>query len=440
MTHKANRALRTWAFPILLAMPMAALAQQQPSACVELGALAWDNWTKTEAGGSGLPAGESDSDYLRCKSCHGWDRLGLDGGYVRRSRTEGRPNAGAGDSDTSSRNISPGLGNSNNVTGEQILHRLAGRSYAQGSGSWIPLDAVHSAANKAAHAEGYTMGNQHPDFAPDGANAGDTVLTQQQVDCLAEFINFADADPATYFLDINTRLDPVLYTLNSGGNSAAGAIFYGNNCEGCHGDPASDHVGANNGLPEGGILAYLAEDGKFSEFVHKARWGIPDTIMSRDAIGSPDSQDMIDLMQHLQELGGTGFAITGGISGTWYSAARDGEGFLIDVAPMPQGWEFVVSYYTYDGFGNQVWLLGNATASGNQVITPMQITEGGVFGNAFDKEDIVRIDWGELEFVMEDCGTGHVWVTPNDAMLASGMGFEAFHYEIKRLTPPDVCP
>lgn len=30
----------------------------------------------------------------------------------------------------------------------------------------------------------------------------------------------------------------------------------------------------------GGILAYLEDDGKFSEFAHKARWGIPNTTMT----------------------------------------------------------------------------------------------------------------------------------------------------------------
>lgn len=34
-----------------------ALAKTEPGACVELGALVWNDWTSVEAGGSGLPAG-----------------------------------------------------------------------------------------------------------------------------------------------------------------------------------------------------------------------------------------------------------------------------------------------------------------------------------------------------------------------------------------------
>lgn len=58
-----------------------------------VGGLAWDNWTKTDAGGTGsLPSGAVNKDFVRCKSCHGWDGKGLAGGYVRRTATATRPN------------------------------------------------------------------------------------------------------------------------------------------------------------------------------------------------------------------------------------------------------------------------------------------------------------------------------------------------------------
>ena len=51
------------------------------------------DWTHPDAGGSGLPAGETVGDYVRCVSCHGWDRLGENGGFVRRTRTAERGSA-----------------------------------------------------------------------------------------------------------------------------------------------------------------------------------------------------------------------------------------------------------------------------------------------------------------------------------------------------------
>jgi len=75
---------------VLLSIPGRVFAQEEPSECVEMGALAYDNWSTGDAGGSGMPTGESDNDYLKCKACHGWDRLATKGGYVRRSMSDGR--------------------------------------------------------------------------------------------------------------------------------------------------------------------------------------------------------------------------------------------------------------------------------------------------------------------------------------------------------------
>ena len=114
--------------PILL-LSSVALAQDPPSACVQTGALAWDNWTKADAGGSDvLPGDVVNKDYIRCKACHGWDAQGTDGGYVRRSRKDSRPNAGAGDGDTTARAITRGA-----ITADMIAHAGTGRSFADGN-------------------------------------------------------------------------------------------------------------------------------------------------------------------------------------------------------------------------------------------------------------------------------------------------------------------
>ena len=90
MRNKAKSILWGLLIPLLcVGWSTATLAKPEPEACITLGALAYDNWTSTDGGGSGMPAGESEKDYLRCKSCHGWDRLGEFGGYVRRTRTVG---------------------------------------------------------------------------------------------------------------------------------------------------------------------------------------------------------------------------------------------------------------------------------------------------------------------------------------------------------------
>jgi mono/diheme cytochrome c family protein len=403
------------------------------TACLELGALAYDNWTKTDAGGSGsLPAGETSSDYVRCKACHGWDHMGTDGGYVRRSRNDGRPNAGAGDGDQTSRNISLAARENAGVTADMIWHTGTGRLFTEGEGSWVDLDDSHSAANKAAHSNGYTLGNQHPDFTS-GA------LTQEQVDCLVEFLNAPDADPAAYFSDIDTGPNPVLYSIVATANASAGESYYNGNCLACHGDPAAASPG---GSPEGGILAYLDGDGKFSEFAHKVRWGIPNTSMTRSAMGSPDATDVADIMLWLQQLGGNGFAINPGLSGDWWGGLpRNGEGFLIEVAlDLSGNIKLVVSFYTYDSIGNQVWLIGAGLANGNTAEFELFIPQGAMWGAAFDPDDRTEVPWGTGTFSFTSCGAGHISLAPNEVMQTNG--FTNLEYDIQRdiLIPGIECP
>jgi hypothetical protein len=392
----------TWlaALGVLAASSGLALAQDAPSECVEMGAMAYDNWTKSDSGGTGmLPEGVLNQDYIRCKACHGWDRMGTDGGYVRRSRTASRPNAGAGDGDATPRAIETGM-----VTAEMILHEGTGRSYADGSGSWVALDESHSAANKAAHANGYTLGNQHPDLSVNGP-------TEMQVGCLVEFLNFADADPSVYFSSIDPGQNPVLYTIVDSADAAAGETSFNDACVGCH-----DLQFA---------LDYLAGDGKFSEFAHKVRWGAPDTIMTRSAMGDPTAQDVANMMLYLQQQGGTGFALNPGLTGTWWGGAeRAGEGFLLEFGTSNDALTLFASFYTYDSMGNQAWLVASPTAgledgSNSVEVTLYQVT-GPMWGADFSPDDRVTSTWGTGMFTFDSCTSGSVSLTPGEDAQAEG--------------------
>lgn len=275
--------------------------------CVALGGAAYSNFTKTVAGGSGeLPNGVVNVDYVRCKACHGWDQLGTDGGYAHRSRQESRPNAGWMDANTISRNISTGIfGTRDVITEEQIL-KVGGRSYADGTGSWVALPENPTDAELAAHQAGFTLGNQHPDFSKQGVNAGAGQPTAEQAKCVAVFLNYPKARADQVFTAIEPTDDDVRYTLVEGGNIARGETLWNSTCVNCHGAPDAD-VGpvAGDKPGDGGMVAFVAAEGKPSEFMHKVQWG-DGPIMTPASMGNLKPADVVDLLAYLNSLGGLG--------------------------------------------------------------------------------------------------------------------------------------
>ena len=391
-----------------------AAAQEAPGECVVMGAQAFDDWTRADAGGSGLPSGVQNADYIRCVSCHGWDRRGMDGGSARRARTQLSPNAGAGDGDTRSRALVTGT-----VTADQVRHAGSGRTFAQGQGSWVPLNANRTASNTAAHSQGYTMGNQHPDFS--------SSLTQQQVDCLVEFLNFADGDPDQYFAAIDPGQNPVLYTPVTLADPNIGEAFFEIHCEDCHTLTS--------------VLAFVDGDGKPSQLSHIARWGIPDTDMTRDAMDNPTAFDVADLMVFLQRESNTGFKMNPGLTGTWWNGPdRNGEGLLFEVAWVNGQLYMFATLYTYDAMGEQTWLIAQGVVDGDMVDVDVFITDGPAWGEDYDPADFVATSWGTGTFLFSSCTAGTMSLMPNAGMQT--MGFTPLAYDLKRdlLTSGIACP
>jgi len=183
----------------------------------------------------------------------------------------------------------------------------------------------------------------------------------------------------------------------------------------------------------------VAQDGKFSEFAHRARWGIPDTIMSRTAMGSPSATDVADLMLYLQELGDTGFYMTPGLSGTWFNGDRNGEGFNVEVLPNGDGgFEFLAFFYTYDDEGNQAFLVAQGVVDGNTAEVIIFISDGAMWGDHFEPEEVNLDQWGTGTFVARDCDDLTFMLMPNETMQAKG--YTDLSYDLVRLTGPEACP
>ncbi len=121
------------------------------------------------------------------------------------------------------------------------------------------------------------------------------------------------------------------------------------------------------------------------------------------------------------------FAITQGISGSWYNSTQSGHGFNLEVLPN----NLIAGYwYVFDANGNNLWLTGVGNYTGNTAtLTMIQVT-GGMFPPNFDPTKIVRTPWGTLTLTFTDCNNG----TAAWAPTAAGFAGSANPLGITRLT------
>ena len=102
----------------------------------------------------------------------------------------------------------------------------------------------------------------------------------------------------------------------------------------------------------------------------------------------------------------TPFVAGTGITGSWFNPDRAGEGFLVEIL---SGDEALVTWFTYDTSGNQMWLIGSGPVDGNTVIIDEVIrTSGPVFGPGFDPDQVDSTNWGSLAFTFTACNAGLV--------------------------------
>ena len=120
------------------------------------------------------------------------------------------------------------------------------------------------------------------------------------------------------------------------------------------------------------------------------------------------------------------------ISGSWFDAARSGEGIIVQF--LADGGVIAV-WFTYPAqgeVGEQAWLLAqNGVVNGNTIqFANVLRPQGGVFGDTFDPGQIVRAPWGTLSLQFHSCRSVTVqYVGP----AAFGSGTR----QMTRLTEPD---
>ncbi len=106
--------------------------------------------------------------------------------------------------------------------------------------------------------------------------------------------------------------------------------------------------------------------------------------------------------------------IGSGHSGSWYARTQSGHGFSIEIGARANGLPLAVVYwYTYDSWGNPLFLTGTGVPDGNVLEVKFKSPVGMVFGE-FDPGSVVREAGGVGRFEFADKDNGVFDYTPSD--------------------------
>ena len=117
-----------------------------------------------------------------------------------------------------------------------------------------------------------------------------------------------------------------------------------------------------------------------------------------------------------------GDGLNGAISGTWFNATQNGQGWVVEVIGSASGEPSLLSFfYGYDENGEQLWLItGDAIIDGTTAIADVYRTSATGFGGDFNQGSFVLGDVvGTVMFEFDQCNSATVTFTSaNTAVLA----------------------
>lgn len=133
-----------------------------------------------------------------------------------------------------------------------------------------------------------------------------------------------------------------------------------------------------------------------------------------------------DSVSELEYIG-----LNAGLTGHWWGGIeRNGEGFLLEVANAGGQLTLIVSFYTYDPDGNQIWLIAFGPANtGMTSDVAVFISEGRKWGEDSNQSDFTE-EFGTATFNFPACDVGNFTMTPNAKYM--GLGYTSIDYDLNR--------
>lgn len=121
-------------------------------------------------------------------------------------------------------------------------------------------------------------------------------------------------------------------------------------------------------------------------------------------------------------------AFTGVVSGSWWNAARGGEGQFITFETVGSRNVAYLAYFTYTADGAASWLVGNAdfAAGARSVTIPLVTGSGARFGAAFRAQDVAVASAGSATLEFTSCSS----------LRLTYAGSQSFALDLTRLVGP----
>ena len=222
---------------------------------------------------------------------------------------------------------------------------------------------------------------------------------------------------------------------------------YGVECKDCH-MPYASKSANQLGPFEGDVqthLFYINTDDTASMFTEDGAYVALDdngkgaTTLDFACLRCHETAEMTELGRFAKNFHGTDTTVSEleyiglnpGLTGNWWGGAeRNGEGFLLEVADAAGALTLVVSFYTYDSDGNQVWLIAFGPANtGMTSDVTVFISDGRTWGEDGNASDFTEV-FGTATFNFPACDVGSFTMTPNAKYM--GLGFGAIGYDLSR--------
>jgi hypothetical protein len=121
-------------------------------------------------------------------------------------------------------------------------------------------------------------------------------------------------------------------------------------------------------------------------------------------------------------------SLTGVVSGSWWNAARSGEGQFVTFESVGSRNVAYVAYFTYTAEGAATWLVGNADipVGAKTVAIPVFTGSGARFGAAFNPADVSIAAAGTVTLTFNGC----------QGLTLAYAGTQSFTHDLQRLVGP----